>query len=84
MAQQTAVADAFIEWFRSQGATVDTDAMGLAEIPGYGRGVVALKDLPVSIPTRVFEADSCLRWSILVLVRKDIRCLPSLEISFYP
>lgn len=83
MAPQTAVTDAFIEWFRSQGATVDTDAMGLADIPGYGRGVVALKDLPVSTP--VFESGSlCSSQWVHGHARKDIRCLPSLEISSYP
>lgn len=49
--------DAFISWFQSQGATVDTTAMGLADIPGYGRGVVALRDLPVS--TADFGAGTC-------------------------
>ncbi|KIP06534.1 hypothetical protein PHLGIDRAFT_106911 [Phlebiopsis gigantea 11061_1 CR5-6] len=45
-AQSQAEIDAFVAWFQAQGATVDTTAMGLADIPGYGRGVVALRDLP--------------------------------------
>ena len=50
MAQTSPEAEAFIAWFESQGATVDKTAMGVADIPGYGRGVVALRDLPVSAP----------------------------------
>lgn len=49
-AQSQAEIDAFVAWFQAQGATVDTTAMGLADIPGYGRGVVALRDLPVGAP----------------------------------
>lgn len=48
MAQTSPEADAFIAWFESQGATVDKSAMGIADIPGFGRGIVALRDLPVS------------------------------------
>lgn len=49
MAEQSqAELDAFVAWFQSHGATVDATAMGVADIPGYGRGLVALRDLPVS------------------------------------
>lgn len=37
----------FIAWFQSRNGTLDTTAIGLADIPGHGRGAVALKDLPV-------------------------------------
>lgn len=50
MNTNTSEGNAFIEWFKSQGATVDETAMGIADIPGYGRGIVALRDLPVSAP----------------------------------
>lgn len=58
MAEQSqAEIDAFVAWFQAQGATVDTSAMGLADIPGYGRGVVALRDLPVSL---ILPTSACL------------------------
>lgn len=38
--------DAFVSWFQSKDGTLDA-AVGLADIPGHGRGAVALKDIPV-------------------------------------
>lgn len=46
MNTNTPEGNAFIQWFKAQGATVDESAMGIADIPGYGRGIVALRDLP--------------------------------------
>lgn len=42
--------DAFIEWFQSNGGTVDLRAIGITEFPGSGRGAVALCDIPVRSP----------------------------------
>ena len=41
--------DGFIAWFQSKNGTLDHEAMGLVEIPGHGRGAVALKDIPVRL-----------------------------------
>ncbi|KIM69534.1 hypothetical protein SCLCIDRAFT_102571 [Scleroderma citrinum Foug A] len=38
--------DALIEWFQSNGGTVDLRAIGITEFPGSGRGAVALCDIP--------------------------------------
>ncbi|GJE92752.1 SET domain-containing protein [Phanerochaete sordida] len=46
MDTNTPEGNAFIQWFKSKGATVDETAMGIADIPGYGRGIVAMRDLP--------------------------------------
>jgi hypothetical protein len=40
--------DPLITWFKSAGGEVDTTALRLTDFPGQGRGVLALKDLPVS------------------------------------
>lgn len=48
--------DAFMQWFRSSGGTVDTTMMGITGFPGSGRGAIALSDIPVcalSIPVVV-------------------------------
>lgn len=39
--------DAFISWFKSRNGALDTEVMSLTDIPGQGRGAVALKDIPV-------------------------------------
>ncbi|KAJ3555641.1 hypothetical protein NM688_g2462 [Phlebia brevispora] len=36
----------FISWFQSKNGTVDTTVMTIADIPGQGRGALALKDIP--------------------------------------
>lgn len=39
--------DAFMKWFQSNGGFVDMQAMGITEFPSSGRGVIALRDIPV-------------------------------------
>ncbi|EKM54733.1 uncharacterized protein PHACADRAFT_97093 [Phanerochaete carnosa HHB-10118-sp] len=46
MDTNTPKGNVFIQWLKSQRAAVDETAMGIADIPGYGRGIVALRDLP--------------------------------------
>lgn len=43
--------EAFIQWFQSNGARLDTSAMGITEFPPSegGRGAIALRDIPVSV-----------------------------------
>ena len=43
--------DEFTQWYEKQGGTVDTSSMGLVDIPGQGRGVIAVKDIPVCSPS---------------------------------
>ncbi|KAI0314231.1 SET domain-containing protein [Amylostereum chailletii] len=38
--------DALIQWFANQGGSFDTSALTFAPIDGYGRGALALRDLP--------------------------------------
>lgn len=37
-----------LEWFNSEGGTVDTSVMGICDFPGQGRGGIALKDINVT------------------------------------
>ena len=36
-----------LNWFTREGGTYDASAFKITEIPGKGRGAIALKDLPV-------------------------------------
>ena len=49
--------DAFIKWFQLNGGYVDTQAMGITEFPGSGRGAIALRDIPVCAIT--IDSDHC-------------------------
>ena len=51
--------ETFVSWFYAHGGTLDTDAMALADIPGCGRGAVALKDLPVGVHLSAARSDAC-------------------------
>ncbi|KAI0694983.1 SET domain-containing protein [Cerioporus squamosus] len=41
----TVIAD-FVSWFAAQHGVLDTSSMDIVDIPGHGRGAVALKDIP--------------------------------------
>lgn len=49
--------DAFVEWFHAHGALLDTNVMGMTELPlsEGGRGAVALKDIPVCATSTVYH-----------------------------
>ncbi|KAI0633526.1 SET domain-containing protein [Trametes polyzona] len=40
------VASDFVTWFESQHGILDYEKVGIVEIPGHGRGAVALQDIP--------------------------------------
>ena len=37
----------FVAWFQNHNGQLDATAMGFADFPVYGRGAVALRDIPV-------------------------------------
>ena len=53
----------FVSWFSAQHGVLDTDKMAVVTFPGHGRGVIALKDIPVCIllpsSKRVLDAEMC-------------------------
>ncbi|PSR99044.1 hypothetical protein PHLCEN_2v4201 [Hermanssonia centrifuga] len=38
--------DSFTSWFESRNGTLDSTSMTITEIPGHGRGAIALRDIP--------------------------------------
>lgn len=41
--------DQFVDWFKEHHGTIDAESMVLTDIPGQGRGAIALRDIPVCV-----------------------------------
>jgi hypothetical protein len=48
--------DGFNNWFTSQGGLVDSSLISFAEFEEGGRGVIALRDIPVRFPSSSLSA----------------------------
>lgn len=41
--------DQFVDWFKEHHGTIDAESMVTTDIPGQGRGAIALRDIPVCV-----------------------------------